>query len=164
MSRFGMIPPEPPRQTALSACAPKFADAVAAVLADLQAAGFAPQVYEAMRTNERQAWLYGFGRNYDDGRGIVTHAETTANGWHGYGLAADVISAAKGWDDPAFFDALQTAALAHALTSGSLWRMQDRPHVQWGTCRTTPSDESARLIASGGLPALWQAVGALTSE
>lgn len=161
MSNFGTIPIEPPRQHDLSVCAPLFASAVTGVLAALSAQGFDPIVYEAVRSDERQVWLYGFGRDYDDGRGIVTHAQTTTNGWHGYGLAADIISAAHGWDSGAFFDALRIAAESHGLTSGSSWRMQDRPHVQWGKCRTTPSPEAAQLIANGGLSALWEAVGAL---
>jgi hypothetical protein len=160
MSNFGTIPPEPPRQHDLSACAPRFAAAVTEVLAALTAEGFDPVVYEAMRSDARQTWLYGFGRDYDDGRGIVTHAQTTAHGWHGSGLAADIISAAHGWDSRSFFDALAATVATHELTSGSFWQMQDRPHVQWGKCRTTPSDASPRLVASGGLPALWAAVGA----
>lgn len=119
-------------------------------------------VYEAFRSDERQEWLYGFGRDYDDGRGLVTHAQTTAHGWHGYGLAADLISQAHGWDSSAFFDALQAAAETNGLTSGSAWQMRDRPHVQFGKCRTTPSAQAAQLAGDGNdLTALWEAVGAI---
>ena len=37
-------------------------------------------VAETLRTDERQEFLYGFGRDYDDGRGIVTHSRA-ATSW-----------------------------------------------------------------------------------
>lgn len=158
--KFGLIPPEPPRRSDLSACAPQFAARVADVLSSMKAQGFDPVVYEALRTEDRQRWLYGFGRQYDDDRGIVTHVDDPRTGWHFFGLATDIISAAHGWDNSRFFDALADAYEAHGLTAGGRWKMADRPHGQWGHCRTTPSDESSTLYAHGGLPAVWAAVGA----
>lgn len=160
MSTFGTIPPEPPRQHDHHACAPQFASAIDRVISRLTASGFDPVVYEAIRTEARQTWLYGFGRDYDDGRGIVTHAATARNGWHLFGLATDIISRAHGWDNPAFFDALRAAYIAEGLTAGASWQMADRPHGQWGHCRTTPSDESSTLYDNGGMAAVWAAVGA----
>ena len=113
-----------------------------------------------MRTAERQAWLYGFGRDYDDDRGVVTDAPSAENGWHFFGLAADIISKAHDWDSPLFFAALAATAPKHRLTSGSVWRKPDRPHVQWGLCKPSPSDEARTLYAEGGNPAVWAAVGA----
>lgn len=153
--KFGIVPPEPSRIADLSGCAPAFASAVQALLERMTARGFAPMLYETLRTDDRQAWLYGFGRQYDDGRGVVTHAATADNGWHKFGLAADIISTKSGWDSSAFFDALQEEARAGGLTSGSDWQMRDRPHVQWGTCRPTPPVGVAQLAVSGGLPAVW---------
>ena len=86
----GMHLPLPPREVpmcrALDVLAPKFRAALEAVLAQLPDA----IVAETLRTPERQAYLYGFGRDYDDDRGIVTQAPTHLTSWHGYGLAADI--------------------------------------------------------------------------
>jgi peptidoglycan L-alanyl-D-glutamate endopeptidase CwlK len=38
-----------------------------------------------------------FGREYDDGRGIVTNAASNLTSWPGYGFAADIVHATKGW-------------------------------------------------------------------
>jgi hypothetical protein len=161
MSVFGVIPAEPLRQTALDLCAPKFAQAVFKVLAEMQEAGFDPQVYETLRTKERQDWLAGFGREYDDGRGIITHATSVYTTWHGFGCAADIISYAKQWDASAnFWDALSRSAIAHGLASGASWQMKDLPHIQIGPpARTTPSVRARQLLDSGGLIAVWQEVG-----
>ena len=157
---FGTIPREPPREDSLSGCAPKFADAVIALLSDLTAQGFDPILYETLRTNERQTWLYGFGRDYDDDRGIVTHAETAEWEWHHYGVAADIISKGHGWNSSSFFLALEAACSRHGLTSGAGWHQPDLPHVQFGKCKPSPSGESRSLYESGGLQAVWTAVGA----
>lgn len=160
MSAFGTLPPEPPRHSDHRECAPQFAAAVDRVLDRMKANGFDAIVYEAIRSEARQGWLYGFGRDYDDGRGIVTHAATAWGGWHVFGLAVDIISAAHGWDSPVFFAALKNAYEAEGLTAGASWQMKDMPHGQWGKCRTTPSHEAAELYDNGGMPAVWTAVGA----
>lgn len=52
---------------------------------------------------------------------------------HLYGLAADIISATKGWSDPEFFDALGLEAERLGLTWGGRFKNRpggDRPHVQ----------------------------------
>ena len=163
MATFGVVPKEPPRQNALDVCAPKFAAAVLAVIHDMENDGYDPIVYETLRTPDRQRWLAGFGVDYDDGRGVVTHAESVYTTWHGFSTAADIISASKEWDAPPdFWTALANAAADHGLVSGSVWRMKDLPHVQWGPpMRTSPSAEAKDLLDQGGLPAVWQAVGAL---
>lgn len=158
--KFGLVPPEPPASNDLTLCAPQFAVAVERAMLELERQGFDPIINEAWRSDERQAWLYAFGRDYDDGRGIVTNAPNARHGWHFFGLAADIISAKDGWDSPDFFDALQIAAAGNGLTSGSDWRVKDRPHVQWGKCKPAPSDVSATLFEQGGNHAVWQAVGA----
>lgn len=157
MSTFGTIPAEPPRIHSLDDCAPQFAAAVEQVLLAVPNA----VVFESLRTDERQAWLYGFGRDYDDGRGLVTHAETAENGWHFFGLAVDIIHQRKEWDaGDAWFTSLGEAYEAHGLTWGGRWKMRDLPHGQHGKCRTTPSDEARSLYRSGGNEAVWDAVGA----
>jgi len=53
----------------LEVLAPAFRRKIDAVL---EAVPYAT-VAETLRTDARQQFLYGFGRDYDDGRGIVTH-------------------------------------------------------------------------------------------
>ena len=157
MTAFGTIPPEPPRISSLDDVALQFRDAILAVLAEIPDA----MVYESLRTDARQAWLYGFGRQYDDGRGIVTHAETADHGWHKFGCAADLIHRTKQWDaGDEWFANLGAVGKANGLTWGGDWQMRDLPHLQWGKCRPAPSQEAMTLYASGGNPAVWYAVGA----
>lgn len=165
MPRFGTVPPEVPVERSLDVCAPKFAAAVRAMMADLardypERSGFA---FETLRTPERQEFLYQFGREYDDGRGIVTNAPDAFSSWHGYGLAVDVVEKdATPWDaPPSFWNAIGEAAERNGLTWGGRWRRPDLPHVQWGKCRISPSDRARALLAAGGLNAVWRAVGAL---
>ena len=158
MSRFGVVPFEPPAYKGTMLLAPAFAEAVQAVLVDMPDAVIA----ESIRSEERQAWLFGFGRDYDDGRGVVTHAQTAQNGWHKFGLAVDIVHGKLGWDAGAsWFEKLALCYEAHGLTAGARWRMRDLPHGQWGKCRPAPSDEARRLFAEGGNRAVWKAVNAL---
>jgi peptidoglycan L-alanyl-D-glutamate endopeptidase CwlK len=157
-------PPEPPADTSLDHLAPGFRRRVAAMLADMETRGFDPVIAEAFRSDERQAWLWGFGRDYDDDRGIVTNAPNGIHSWHRFGLAVDVISKRKGYNAAkSFWDALVGAALRQGLSSGALWpRFKDEPHVQFGPpMRQSPSSRAADLLASGGVEAVWAEVGAL---
>lgn len=157
-------PPEPPVIQSLECLAPRFRARVAAMLAQFSAIGFDPTIAESCRTDERQAWLFGFGREWDDGRGVVTQAPTGAHSWHRYALAVDVISLRRGWDAPhAFWDTLGQCAEAQGLAWGGAWpRFQDRPHVQFGRpMRQAPSSRAEQLLAEGGLIAVWTEVGAV---
>jgi peptidoglycan L-alanyl-D-glutamate endopeptidase CwlK len=158
--------PKPPAEVpvirSLIGLAPKFRLAVDRTLAAMHRDGFDPVVAETLRTEDRQAFLYGFGRDYDDGRGIVTNSRTAAQTWHGYGLAADIISATRRWNAAAdFWQALGIHARANGLEWGGDWAsFPDRPHVQWGKCRRSPSPKAESLYRDGGFPAVWQEVGA----
>lgn len=164
-------PPEVPECRDTTRLAPKFRDKLYRVLDRMARRGFDPIVAETGRTHERQAYLFGFGREYDDGRGIVTHSEDEDETWHGFWLAGDVISQKHRWNAPAaFWIALREEAEAEGLTSGADWdrdpstpeHFVDAPHVQWGPpMRRSPSPRAARLRAEGGLEAVWREVGAL---
>jgi D-alanyl-D-alanine carboxypeptidase len=133
------------------------------MLGHMTALGHDPVIQESVRSDARQAWLFGFGRDYDDGRGIVTQASTGEHSWHRYGLAVDVISKSKGWDAPdEFWSDLGLCARAEGLVWGGDWpRFADRPHVQFGApMRQAPSSDASALYASGGAFAVWRAVGA----
>lgn len=170
--RWGTVPAEVPVERSLEALAPKFRAAIGRVCATLLGLGFRPWVFETLRTTERQRYLYGFGREYDDGRGLVTHSADADETWHGYGLAVDIICRDTLWAaPPAFWEALGRACARERLTWGGDWngdgrsddeRFVDRPHVQWGPrMRRSPSPKAARLQAEGGNEAVWREVGAL---
>lgn len=162
---FAGIPPEPPRIITLDGCAPKFGAAVVRVMDRMASNGQRCIIGEALRTNARQHWLYGFGREWNDGRGIVTKAKTIWNSWHGFGLAVDIWHAQTLWRAPsAFWLLLADAAKAEGLFPyldhpTTKW---DQPHVQWGNgMRVSPSWRARALYESGGMEAVWKAVGAV---
>jgi peptidoglycan L-alanyl-D-glutamate endopeptidase CwlK len=129
----------------------------------MKANGHDAVVFESRRTSERQRYLYGFGRQYDDGRGVVTHSRDADETWHFFGLAVDIISASKGWDAPAqFWVDLGRFAVAEGLSWGGNWAsFKDLPHIQWGVpMRQSPSPRAARLFAEGGLERVWEEVHA----
>ena len=147
-----------PACTDRSVLAPKFRAGLDALLADVPDA----KIAETLRTAERQSFLYGFGRDYDDGRGIVTSAPTNLTSWHGYGLAADVIHAEHEWAAPlAWWKHLGDVAVTHGLKWAGTWRHPDLPHVYWGRCRDIPSAHAVQLWQQGGLEAVWREVRAL---
>lgn len=157
--------PSPPKEVPVCAdpigLAPRFRAALYRALGTMRSAGFDPIISETTRSSERQAFLYGFGRDYDDGRGIVTNSRDAMHTWHGFGLAADVISRSAGWDAPtSFWDALRACAEDEGLVSGASWpTFADKPHVQWGApMRRSPSSDAAALVQQGGMPAVWGAV------
>lgn len=156
----------PPAEVAccddLAQLAPQFRFAIERLLERLEAQGFKARIAETIRTNERQAYLYGFGRDYDDDRGIVTQSPSALTSWHGFGLAVDIVHATLGWGAPStFWAALERAALAEGLTSGADWNRNgehdekfcDRPHVQWYCpgMRVSPSDHARQLVDQLGL-------------
>ncbi|MCO4101739.1 MAG: M15 family metallopeptidase [Gemmatimonas sp.] len=171
MTRLPAPPAEVPVQRSLDGLAPQFRAAVERVVARMRNDGHLPTVFETLRTEQRQSFIYGFGREYDDGRGIVTHSESAVDTWHGYGLAVDIICGVRLWGArPDFWASLGTACRAEGLVWGADWnnngrtddeRFVDRPHVQWGNgMRRSPSSRAVKLQADGGNEAVWQAVGA----
>jgi len=150
--------------------APKLREKATLLFARMAARGMPCRCAETLRTDARQVFLFGFGRFYDDGRGIVTQSKDADETWHHFGLALDVVHATLGWNAPAeFWVALREEAEALGLTSGADWdrdpttpeHFVDEPHVQWGPpMRRSPSPRAARLLADGGLAAVWREVGA----
>lgn len=161
MGRFGIVPPEPPRVTALAPLPDVFETRLRAMLADLDAHGAPSFVREAERTAERQAWLWGFGRLYDDGRGIVTNAKSVLYSWHGFALASDVVE--KQLEDGApssYWRLLRDMARANGLASGMDWPgFTDPPHVQPRELKHSPSNVARALYYAGGRAAVWRATG-----
>lgn len=161
MSEFGIIPPEPQAIASLTGLAPLFRGRVEQLLNRVTDA----VVLESLRTDKRQQWLWGFGRLYDDGRGIVTNARTCRTSWHFYGLAVDV-GQREGKDTPDWYRSLIDAVHSLGLRSGLDWSgsLNDRPHVQWGDpMRNSPSPHAYALYLTGGSQSVWKAVGALAA-
>lgn len=171
MGRLPAPPAEVPVERSMLGLAPQFRAAIERVLDRMRADGHDPLVFETLRTDERQAFIYGFGRTWDDGRGVVTHSESAADTWHGYGLAVDIVCNRTYWNaSRQFWLSLGVAVRSEGLVWGADWngngrtddeRFVDRPHVQWGNgMRRSPSSNAQRLMASGGYQAVWHAVGA----
>lgn len=164
MSRFGIIPPEPSAIASLSGLAPLFRGKVEQLLNRFSDG----VVRESLRTDKRQQWLWGFGRLYDDDRGIVTNAKTCRTSWHFYGLAVDIVHKSLGDDAPgAFWSELVRHAHELGLVNGVDFLPSgrfgpDRPHIQWGApMRHSPSSHAYALYLTGGFQAVWKAVGAV---
>jgi peptidoglycan LD-endopeptidase CwlK len=145
----------------LTTLAPKFRDAVTQALADCATRGLDAFAYEAYRSPELQALYYARGRSVIPPTQTVTNAASNLYSWHGYCLAVDVISRAKGWDQPeAWFADVSASFAKFGCRWGGDWTIKDLPHFQWGRCKPSPSDQARLLIQTGGFQAVWTAVGA----
>lgn len=147
-------PAEVPRISSLDGLAPRFRERVERVLADLDNV----RVFETVRTEERQQYLYGFGREYDDGRGPVTKAATAVKGWHLFGCATDIVeNDATPWTAPnSFWQSLGLAYERHGCIWGGRWKMVDLPHGQMGGIPVSPTAEIIALYRAEGVDAVWR--------
>lgn len=95
----------------------RFREKVAAGLRDLEAHGWQPKIIEAIRTPERQQYLYSIGRSR-------TLRSRHLPGPDGLSAAVDIIDERYGWSGPEarrFFLYLARVMLLHGCTSGVLW-------------------------------------------
>lgn len=146
----------------LALLAPAFRSAVERAIAECQARGLDAYVYEAYRSAELQALYYARGRTIVPPTKPVTYAPTNLQSWHGYGLAVDVISRSKAWDQPdSWFTQVAESFARFGCRWGGEWKQRDLPHFQWGRCQPSPSDTARVLIAAGGLQAVWDTAGAI---
>jgi peptidoglycan L-alanyl-D-glutamate endopeptidase CwlK len=146
----------------LTILAPKFRQAVASAIEDCHRRGLDAYVFEAYRSDVLQAEYYTRGRTVIPPPKPVTNARSNLYSWHGYGLAVDVISRVHGWDKPpSWFAEVSKSFKQFGCKWGGDWTMRDLPHFQWGPCRPSPSDKARELFRSGGLEAVWNAVGAI---
>ncbi|HEX6558297.1 MAG TPA: M15 family metallopeptidase, partial [Longimicrobiales bacterium] len=149
----------------LKQLAPLFRQAVEAAIAECQTAGLDAVVYEAYRSQQLQAQYYARGRTVIPPTETVTNAPTNLHSWHGYGLAVDVISRKKGWSaGDQWFVAVADIFRKHDCKWGGDWKQRDLPHFQWHRCKASPSDEARKLVTTVGIPAVWQAVGAVAND
>lgn len=162
LAGFGIVPLEVPLQRHLEALAPEFLARLARVFEEMVRAGHDPFVFESLRSHERQEYLFGFGRSYDDGRGIVTNSGSGFETWHFYGLAVDIVSSQNLWNAPvAFWRDLGAAVRRYGLAWGGDWpNFPDKPHVQFGPpMPQSPTASTVDLFRAGGNAAVWKHLG-----
>lgn len=156
-------------ENSIDGLAPKMRAAVEAALKECNDERLDAVVYESHRSEELQAIYWARGRKQDengtwhvvDPDAVVTHAQTAKQGWHFFWLGVDVISASKRWNvTQSWRDQVTAIFKRHGLDAGADWPHPDAPHYQWGECRISPSDRARSLYASGGVEAVWRAVGA----
>jgi hypothetical protein len=152
-------PAEVPRIWSLDDLNPHFRARLELILADVKK----ERVFETIRTDERQQFLYGFGREYDDPtpRGAVTKVATAMYGWHFYGLASDIVEDdATPWVAPnAFWQELGLAAERHGCVWGGRWKRVDLPHVQMGGIPVSPTVRVRQVYAAEGIKGVWAHLG-----
>lgn len=145
----------------LTILAPRFAEAVQNSIAECNARGLDAYVYEGYRSAQLQAIYYARGRTVKPPPNTVTNARTNLNSWHGYGLAVDVISRSKRWDQPeSWFRKVAEVFKANGCKWGGDWTRPDRPHFQWGRCKPSPSANARAIMQAEGMKGVWRAVGA----
>lgn len=154
----GSVPPEPLPVRSLDALAPKFKQQVEAFLRSFPEA----KVVETFRTGLRSDWLYGMGRDYDDGRGIVTQAPGGAS-WHNYGLAIDVIHRELGYNAPdSWWETMGKAAEAQGMVWGGRWKsFKDLPHIQWSGMPSAPQSTHKTQYVAGTPQNVWSTAKAV---
>ena len=146
----------------LTVLAPKFRVAVDRAIKACNERGLDAVVYEAYRSLQLQEAYYSRGRTQVPPASTVTNARSNLYSWHGYGLAVDVISRAHEWSvDAEWYGKVAECFRAEGCRWGGEWKMKDLPHFQWGPCKPSPSDRARQLYSSGGMMAVWEAVGAI---
>jgi hypothetical protein len=160
----GQYPGEPPLviHHTIDLLAPKMRAAVTATLEECRLRGLDAVVHETYREHATAVAYYRRGRTQIPPSEIVTNAPDETWSWHGYQLAADIISESRAWSAGyAWFASMGEIAKRHGLKWGGDWNHPDLPHVQWGRCKASPSDEARRILRESGMQAVWRAVGAI---
>jgi len=133
---------------------PSFRKGLECMLERQRKGGWTPLVQETKRSDELQKRYYARGRTAKGPR--VTNAKDVYKTVHGYGMAADVISAVDGWENPRFFKWQVVHAEACGLTSGGAWKtMPDKPHAQAGVWAGAPPQWAQVLLRHDSLGAVW---------
>ena len=141
--------------------APKFAAALVATIEQCHAEGLDAVIFETTRSDALAQVYYRRGRPPSaEFPSPVTNAPDASWTWHGYGLAADIISASREWNaGQSWFTEMGRIAKANGLDWGGDWNHPDLPHVQFGTLKASPSEQS-RSLYPGHIAEVWALVGA----
>jgi peptidoglycan L-alanyl-D-glutamate endopeptidase CwlK len=130
--------------------APFFAQKLRFAIAECQAEGYPVELFEGMRSGDRQAALYSQGRTAP-GK-IVTYARP-GESWHAYGLACDLVGFVNGrWDWSIDYDRVEQIMISHGF--GSL--KFERAHFQ--ITGGMSIQKAQKIAAERGLLALWSIV------
>ena len=136
---------------------PVVREQVECMLARQRKGKWPPLVQETRRSKPLQDRYYQQGRTRPGPR--ITNVKDVATGMHGYGLAADVISATKGWNDPKFFYWQAQHAESCGLVAGAFWKkFPDAPHVQYAGWGNSPPLWARGLLRQDSLPAIWRTI------
>ena len=114
---------EPNRLNDVDLLEPAFAHDVREILGEMRRLGWDPVVIETKRLQQRQNWLWQIGRRGRKGERPVTWVRYSM---HQKGIAADIISASRGYDSPEFFATLAQVASVHGCTT----LVHDACHVE----------------------------------
>lgn len=148
-------------ENSLDVLAPKFRDALSSALGECNDRGLDAYAYETHRSDELQNIYWQRGRTVIPPHETVTNVKSAQYGWHFFGLAGDIISRSRRWSVTGEWrQSVCEIMRKHGLDCGYDWPHPDPPHVQWGRCRRSPSNEARALFLSGGIGAVWDAVGA----
>lgn len=143
--------------------APRFRERLEMAVSVCRQNGIDVIVYETIRSNELQQMYYRRGRpptkEYPT---PVTNADRADKSWHFFGLAADCISESKRWSAPdSWWEDMAQVMEDHGLDCGIRWDFPDKPHVQFGGLKKSPSFLTRDAYRNGGLTAVWQLVDAI---
>jgi len=153
----------PPICNDMGTLAPKFRERVEKALLECsQIEGLDPIVYETLRSQDLQTAYYARGRTVVPPYQPVTEQADVQHSWHAFGLAVDIISRTRGWDtDSDWQQQVATVFKRNGIDWGNDWpTFKDYPHFQFGGMKQAPSDLARQLYQTGGLQAVWEAVGA----
>jgi hypothetical protein len=159
-------PAEPPRQSGFSVLAPSFAIRLWLGIRAANKEGLRVGLFESLRTNERQEWLWQQGRSRPGS--IVTNARTSLTSWHGYGLAGDLafLSSRGEWFWPDTSDQrweeVRAVLARFDLTTGLSWKSKDAPHAQPAKLPATPTSSHRQILEGRGIVALWDSLDMIT--
>ncbi|MDR4308757.1 M15 family metallopeptidase [Chelatococcus sambhunathii] len=151
----------------LSLLAPKFRSAIEAAIAECASNNLPVKINEGFRSQSRQAWLYAQGRTRPGD--IVTRAPTSLTSWHGYGLAVDVVHATKAYwpfgrwekrENEAWFAQVAAFFKKNGCNWGGDFSHPDTPHMQWGRCTPSPTQNARDIFRSQGVQAVWAKLSA----
>ena len=122
--------------TDLSLLYPPFLDIVKSLQKDLEDAGLDFHVFDALRSPERQLWLWNQGRGTPGT--IVTNA-LPGESFHNFGIAVDLVvdkyphrhGIHWTWDSPQYAEMERIIKEKYpTLVHGASWRLRDYPHIQ----------------------------------
>lgn len=135
---------------------PHFRKKLECTLARQRKGGWQPLVQETKRSGQLQARYYAQGRTRPGPR--VTNASSFITTVHGYGMAADVISATKGWTDMRFFYWMAQHAETCGLVAGHFWKkFPDSPHLQ-GPWESSPPQWARTYLKQDSLHLVWKRI------